>query len=222
MFGTSEATEIFGGLVLESAESKIFEEAADAGSIDDFAAKQVRSQAMACALAWIANGDYSYDALIESLSIIADLDGDEELSDDEDEYVNELTTEMAGAFAALGAEVGNIQSFIDNEDDDEGMKMGSFLSEKMQGIEKDDDAIISDYAVSNAPILEGLVKVIRAGKVMLKRKRSSAGRALLFGRRRKLSAAQKAGLKVARRRAFTGAAKKMRAKSMKLRKKLGL
>ena len=219
MYGINEANEIFGGLMWDKPDRdrSIFEQAADAGSVDDFANKQVRAQAMACALAWIANGDYSYGALDESLSVIADLDGDEELSDDEDDYLNEMFNEIASAFVALGADVDNVQTFIDNEDDDEGMKLGSFLSEKMQGIEKDDETIISDYAVSDAPILEGLVKAVRGGRIVLKRKKLKGKRP-----RRKLSTAQRMGLKMARKKAFTGAAKRVRAKSMRLRKKMGL
>ncbi len=224
MFGTNEANEIFGGLIFEAAEDrKIFEEAGGAGAIDDFGEKQLRSQAMATALAWVANGDYSYDALDESLAIVADLDGDEELTDDEEEYYDDLLEEVAAAFAALGASEDNIKAFIDDESDDEGIKLGSFLTEKMDGTEKDDETIISDYAVSDAPIFEGLVKVIRAGKVALVKRKKRVGRRMLFGgRRKKLTAAQKAGLKLARRKAFTGAAKRARKKSMRLRKKMGL
>lgn len=215
MFGSNEANDIFGGLIFENAEErKIFEEAADAGSIEDFAKKQMRSQAMACALTWVANGDFSFAALADAVATIADLDGDEEFSDDEDAYYNDLFIEAGYALTALGAETENVQSFIDNEDDEEGAKMGAFLSEKMQGVEDDDDTLISHYAVSNAPILESMIKVVRGGKIVLKKKR--------IGRPHKMTAAQKAGLKVARRRAFTGAAKLARKKSMRMRRKRGM
>lgn len=215
MFGTNEANEIFGSLILENAEErKIFEEAADAGSIEDFAKKQMRSQAMSCALAWVANGDFSFAALADSVASIADLDGDEEFSDDEEAYYNDLFTEVGYAFTALGAEAENVQSFIDNEDDDGGAKMGAFLAEKMGDVEDDDETLISHYAVSNAPILESMIKVVRGGKVVLKKKK--------LKRHVKLSAAQRAGLKMARRKAFTGAAKLARKKSMRLRRKRGM
>jgi len=215
MFGENEANQIFGGLIFENAEeSKIFEEAADAGAIEDFAKKQMRAQAMACALTWVENGDYSSAALEASVATIADLDGDEEVTADEEAYYNDLLAEVGNALAALGADAGNVQTFIDNEDDEEGAKLGAFLSEKMQGVEDDDDTLVSHYAVSNAPIMESMIKVIRGGKITLKRKR--------IGRPHKMTAAQKAGLKVARRRAFTGAAKLHRAKSMRLRRKRGM
>lgn len=215
MYGANEAKDIFGGFIFENAEErKIFEEAADAGAIDDFAKKQIRSQAMACALSWVENGDYSFAALDGSVATIADLDGDEEFSADEEAYYNDLLSETGDALTALGAEVDNVQAFIDNEDDEEGAKLGGYLSEKMQSVEDDDETLISHYAVSNAPIMESMIKVIRAGRIMLKKKR--------IGRPHKMTAAQRAGLKVARRRAFTGAAKLARAKSMRLRRKRGM
>jgi hypothetical protein len=215
MFG-NEAEDIFGGMIFEGSQNrdrKIFEEAADAGSIDDFATKQTRSQAMACVLGWIDGGDFSFGALADLAAGIADLDGDEEFSDDEEAFYNDLLTEVGYALTALGADADNVQTFIDDEDDAAGAKMGAFLADKMQSVEEDDETLITNYAVSNAPIMESMIKVVRAGKVVLKKKRL---------RKVKLSAAQKAGLKIARRRAFTGAAKLKRKKSMKIRRKRGL
>jgi len=216
IFGDQEAEAIFGGMVLEAAggkDQKIFEEAASAGAVGGFAGTQLRSQGMACALAWIENGDYSAGALLDSVTVIADLDGDDELTEDEEDFYNELLAEVGEALVALGADAGNVQTFIDDEDDDEGEKIGGFLAGKMDEIEAEDDEIISNYALNEEPVLESTIKVIRGGKIVLKKKRT---------RRVKLSAAQKAGLKKARRKAFTGAAKLARKKSMKLRKKRGM
>jgi len=102
---------------------------------------------------------------------------------------------------------------MDEEDDAAGEKIGAFLSGKMADVPDEDEDIIGNYAISNQPIMEAVVKVIRAGKVTLKKKRI---------RKVKLSAAQKAGLKKARRKAFTGAAKLKRKKSMKIRAKRGM
>jgi hypothetical protein len=168
---------------------------------------------MACCLGWIDAGDYSFGALADSVATIADLDGDEEYTPDEEAYYNELLTEVGYALTALGADAGNVQSFIENEDDEEGAKLGAFLSEKMQSVEDDDETLIGNYAVSDQPIMESMIKVVRGGKIVLKKKRL---------RRVKLSAAQRAGLKAARRKAFTGAAKLHRAKSMRLRRKRGI
>ena len=209
----NEARDIFGGMILEKSDKAIFEEAADAGSMDDFATKQTRSQAMSCVLAWVESGDYTFEALAGSAEAIADLDGDEEFSEDEEDYYNELLAEIAFALTSLGADAENVQSFMDEEDDAAGEKIGEFLSGKMADVPDEDEEIIANYAISNQPIMESMIKVIRAGKVTLKKKRI---------RKVKLSAAQKAGLKKARRKAFTGAAKLKRKKSMKIRAKRGM
>jgi hypothetical protein len=169
---------------------------------------------MACALGWIGGGDFSWQSLSDSIAFIADLDGDDDLSADEEAYFNEVLAEVGFALTALGADAGNVQAFIDEEDDDAGMKLGEFLSEKLNDVEDDDESIISNYAVSNDPVMESTVKVVRDGKVTFKKKR--------IGRPHKLSAAQKAALKVARRKEFTGAAKQARKKSLKIRKQRGL
>jgi len=214
---SNEASAIFGDLVMATKGDparQIFEDAGDVGSIDDFAKKQLRSLAMACVLEWIAGGDYTYQALDDAVVTVADLDGDGEILEDEESYFNELLVEAAYALTSLGADMDNVQSFIEDENDEEGQKLGEFLSEKMNDIESDDETLISNYAVSNAPIMEAAIKVVRGGKIVLKKKR--------IGRPRKLSAAQKAALKKARRKAFTGAAKLARKKSMKMRMKRGL
>jgi hypothetical protein len=225
MYGLNEAEEIFGSLNLEGGkhpDQKIFEQAGDPGAIADFADKQMRSQAMACALAWVEQGDFSYQAMNDSVATIADLDGDGELTPDEDAYFNDLLSETAYAMTALGADATNVQNFFDNEDDDEGAKLGAYLSEQMNSVQDDDETLITNYAISNSPItesadgqiFEGFVKRVMGGKIVLKRKR--------IGRPHKMTAAQRAGMKVARRKAFTGAAKLHRAKSMRLRRKRGL
>lgn len=213
----NEADEIFGSNLGAAGaiggKENIFESAGNMDSIDDFAAKQMRSQAMACVLGWIEGADYSFGTLAGAASVIADLDGDEEFSTDEEAYYNELLSEIGFALIALGADADNVQTFMDEEDDEAGATLGAFLSEKMQSVEDDDETLISNYAVSDTPIMESVIKVVRNGQITLKQKRV---------RKVKLSAAQKAGLKMARRKAFTSAAKLARKKSMKLRKKRGL
>jgi hypothetical protein len=215
MFEKDEAREIFGGfgfVAPQDSGKMIFEEAADVGAIGDFAAKQLKSKAMACVLSWVEQGDYGFGALADSVAGIADLDGDGEYSDEE-AYYNDLLTETGNALVSLGGSSENVQTFIDNEDDEEGAKLGAFLSEKMQAVEEDDETIIANYAVATQPVMEATIKVVRGGKVVFKQKRM---------RKVHLSAAQKVALKTARRKAFTGAARIARKKSMRIRKQRGL
>ncbi|MFZ4440393.1 MAG: hypothetical protein ACOYOS_18375 [Syntrophales bacterium] len=213
MYGANEAKDLFGGCIFENAEErKIFETVPEVGAIEDFATKQKRSQAMACALAWIDNGDYSFDALAESVATIADLDGDDEFSDDEEEYYNDLMVEVGYAFTALGADSSNVEAYIGEESDADGATLGAFLSEKMKGVEDDDETLISNYAVSNDLVMEGLISFIKHGIKAWKRKR--------IGRAHRMTSAQKMGLKKARKKAWIGAAIKSRWKSMKKALKL--
>ena len=195
--------------------TNIFEAAApNAAAIADFAGQQLRAAAMSCCLAWIEGGDYSYAAHEDCCVTMADADGDGEISDDEQDYLNELMQACADALVSMGADASNVQDFLDNESDDAGQKLGDFLSAKIADVSDDDDTIIANYAVGGDMVLESMVKVVRAGKVTLKRKR--------VGRPHKITSAQRAGLKKARQRAFTGAAKLHRLKSMNIRRKRGL
>ncbi len=188
----------------------------DTSAAEDFAAKQLKSQGMACVLEWVGGGDFSIDALDVLIQGMADLDGDGEVEagSDEENYYNDLYGAAAEAMVSLGADADAIGKFIDDEDAASGDAIGSMLADKLDAVDKSDDALVSDYAMSgDEPIMESTVKVVRAGKVVLKKKRL---------RRVKLSSAQRAGLKKARMKAFTSAAKHARAKSMKIRKKRGL
>lgn len=193
----------------------IFEGAkSDDSELSAFADKQLRSQAMSLALVWLSLGDYSYDALLSLATGMADMDQNEELDDDEQAYLNDLLAATGGALAASGATPANVSEFLEKEDDAAGLAIGEYLSYRLENTARSDEDIIADYAVSGDVILEGVFKAIRDGVVSFVKKR--------IGRPKKMSAAQKVALKKARSRAFTGAAKKKRAKSMKRHMKAGL
>jgi len=196
---------------------QIFESADDlAAAAGDFADKQLRSQGMSCVLSWVDGGDYTIDALDSLIQGMADLDGDGEVQagGDEENYYNDLYGATADAMASLGVDVDTIGKFIDDEDADAGNSIGTMLSDKLNAVDQSDDTLITDYTMgAGDAVMESTIKVIRAGKLVLKKKRL---------RRVKLSSAQRAGLKKARRKAFTAVAMHKRAKSMKIRRNRGL
>ncbi|MFH1984780.1 MAG: hypothetical protein ABIL58_23310 [Pseudomonadota bacterium] len=196
-------------------EVSIFEAAGpDSRSVEDFAEQQFRSAAMATALAWLEGKDFTFAALDVLVVGMVDADGDEEVGEDEEADYNELLSITADALIRLGASPENVGAFIDAEDDEAGTKLGKFLSDKLDAIELDDEDLITRFATSaGEPVFEATVKVIRGGKVVLKKKRVKKYR---------MTAAQRAGLKKARRKANTSAARRMRAKSMKIRKQRGM
>lgn len=194
----------------------IFEAAAsDNADVVALADQQLRSSAMALCLAFIENGDFSFAALSDSVFIMADSDESGDLDEEETGYQDDLLQAVADAFVSMGADPANVSSFIDDEDDDAGATLGAFLAEKMADVTSDDETLIAQYAIGGDIILESMVKAVRDGSVVLKRKKR-------LGFHAKLSSAQRAGLKKARTKAFTGAARLARRKSMRVRRKMGL
>lgn len=193
----------------------IFEAAdPDSRGVEDLADRQIRSAAMATVLGWIEGKDFSFDALDALVVGMVDFDGDEDVGEDEEADYNDLLSMVADAMVRLGAKPENVKAFIDDEDAEAGDKLGKRLTDKLDGVSLEDDELVTRYAMrSGEAILEATVKTIRDGKVVLKKKRIKKVR---------LSAAQRAALKKARRKANTGAARLARKKSMRIRKQRGL
>lgn len=216
---TNEA-EMFAGFDRHAAQKEaktIFEAAAsDDSTLASFSEAQLRSYAMSLVLTWVAMGDYTYAAFQGGAAEMADMDGDDEteLSEEEQIELNDMLQAGADAFVSAGADPDNVASFLDDESDEAGAILGAFLSTKMEGVTMSDEDVIAAYATSGDVILEGTIKVIRSGQLFLKKKR--------IGIPHKMNSLQKASLKKARSKAFTGAAKARRKKSMHLRAKRGM
>jgi hypothetical protein len=210
----------------EGEDDGIFEAAGDGAPADDV---QVRSMGMTAVLSWVADGDFTYQDLDEYVIGMADLDGDEEIADEEEEVYNDIWQSVADAMLSLGADDDNVTEFIDDEDDDAGEKLGTFLSDVLDSITSEDEGIINLFAIGKEGAIfesaepeEGSVfeaaykkvRVVRNGKVKFRKKRVSG--------KVRLSAAQKRGLKKARRKANTSAAKLRRKKSNRRRKSRGM
>jgi hypothetical protein len=194
-------------------EESIFESASR--NTEDFAGQQMRSMAMSTVLSWLDEGDFTFEALDFLAAGMVDADGNEEIDEDEEQDYNELLAGIGDAFTRLGASAKNVTAFLDDEDDDQGSKLGKFLSKKLDNVSIDDNQLIARYAtrVGSDSIFESTRKVVRNGKIVLKKKRVKKFR---------VSSAQRQALKKARRKSNTAAARRNRAKSMRTRKKRGL
>lgn len=195
----------------------IFEAApSESSAIAAFSDSQMRAMAMSLMLTWVEQGDYTYAAVEGAAAEMTDLDGDDdtELPQDEQNELNDMLQAVADCFISAGADPDNVASFLDDESDEAGAALGELLSAKMENVTQDDEELIATYATSGDAILEGTIKVIRGGKMVLKKKR--------IGIPHKMNSLQKAALKKARRKAFTGAAKMKRRKSMRIRTKRGM
>ena len=230
MFPTTRVGFFQTGQIFESAD-KENEESDDA--ISEAARASSRARAMSALLSWVEYGDYTYDALDETVIAVADLDGDFELSEeDEDEY-NFIWAEMGDALLSLGVDLKDAQEFVDGpskDADDAAARIGAGLSKMLDEEKTDDDSLITGFAMGEDAILENVAddatlhgimeatykrkKVVRDGEVVFTRKRVS-------GKVRQ-SAEQKVGMKKARRKANTSTAKMKRRKSMRIRQRRGL
>ncbi len=195
----------------------ISEEILDAAA-EDFGSASVRSMAMAAALTFIEGDDYSFSAIDALMQGAADVDGDGEVSEDEEDIYNDMIEATCEAFAELGADKDQIKEFIEGEDDKKGAAMGAALSKGMDSQVLDDAGLICRFAVAEN-LEEGII--LDAAKV----KRVVNGKFKMVRKplkKKRLSSAQKAGLKKARRKSNTSKAKMKRAKSMKMRKARGI
>lgn len=193
---------------------------------------QIRSDAMSAVLGWIESGEYTYDDLDSAILEVADLNGDLEIGEDEEEYYSDMWATVADALATLGADKADIQALYDGpgEDADKaGSRIGAALSKKMDEVKEDDNDIIMAFSMNSDAVLESAeegyngiyegvfkwMKKVVGGIVQRVHKRIS-------GHGKKQTAAQKAALKKARHFAQTGAAKIKRQKSIRIGKKRGL
>lgn len=188
-----------------------------------------RALAMQAVLEWQKGGEFTYDELDAIILFMADLDDEEEPDEEDTAFYNEIWEEIPNALLSLGAEFSDVEDF-GGGDDKAGRKVGQAISKELEDIPADDDDLVASFAYGEEGVLEcasddstlcGILeatykkrKMVRDGKVILGKKRVSG--------RIKLSAAQRAGLKKARRKANTAAAKQHRKKSMKIRKLRGM
>ena len=234
MFPTTRAGMREAGMVLESAAGGKNGGDSDApDTISETALTMARSRAMSAVLTWIEEGVYSYDALDETIVVTADLDGDFELSEEEEDEYADIWGQIPDALLTLGADLDDVQKLINGpgkKADEAAARIGAALSKEMESVEAEDADIITGFAVGEDAILEsasydnelhGILeatykrkKVVKDGKVQIVKKRVSG--------KVRISAATRAALRKARRKANTAAAKLSRRKSMKLRKNRGL
>lgn len=199
--------------------------------VQDFARQQARQNAMSAVLAWIEDGNFSFKALDEYVTGIADLDGDFEISDAEEAYYNEIWREVPDALLTLGASEEDVSKFVNDEDDKAGALVGKDADAAINEMEADDDEIIIGFAMGEDAVFENASddpdgrhmileatykrrKVVRDGKVQVVNKRVSG--------KVRLSSAQKLGLKKAQRKSHTAGANLARKKSMRVRQRRGM
>lgn len=173
----------------------------------------LRAEAMGAVLTWLDDGEWSADALESILEGMAYAsDDDDDWTDDELAHFESLLDASEGALTYLGGDARQVSKALDG-DDAAAEALGEHLSEILESNTKSDDDLISEFAAGGEFIGEAVEAVIRNGERVLKRKKT---------RKRRMTAAQRAALKKAQRKAHTAGAKRARAKSMRIRKQRGM
>jgi len=143
-------------------------------------------------------------------------DGDQEITDDEADYAADIA-ELVGDFLEdRGIDAGDIDSLLDNFDNEVAARVHDALLDKMpQGEEAMLDATDKFIHGEDDSLMDATyrkVVAIRAGKKVRINKR--------IGGTVRLTAGQKAAVRKMQRKAFSGTAKRKRAKSMRIRMKM--
>ncbi|WP_163836767.1 hypothetical protein [Spartinivicinus ruber] len=181
--------------------------------IDQFGDQQLRASAMASALAWVEGEEITPDAFTEIISGMADVAIEDDITQPEEDYYEDLTRETAIALTALGAENRDVKTFIERQDEASALTIAQQIEDRLSTEQKDDGTLVAEYAALSQPVMDKAVRRVIDGKIVLKK---------IPTRKRRMTAAQKAALKKARRKAHSAAAKRARAKAMKLRSQRGL
>lgn len=199
--------------------------------VQSFARQQARTNAMSAVLAWIEDGDFSYQALDEYIIGAADLDGDFEITEAEEAYYNEIWREVPDALLTLGAAAEDVSRLVNDEDDKAGAIVGKAVNTAVNELEADDDELIVGFAMGKDAVFENAsddpngrhmileatykkMKAVRDGQVQVINKRMSG--------KVRLSSAQRAGIKKMQRKSHTASANLARKKSMRVRKMRGM
>lgn len=192
----------------------------------------IRSIAMTAALEWAQGDDHSYEALDEAVVGVAGLDGDDDITEADEEWYNDVWDEVPDALISLGADEEEVAALCDDEDSSAGSAVASAVNSGLvaEGCPADVDIIMEFAAGSNSGVYKGIYEGVEGGAIFeasyRKKKVVRDGKVVKINRRVsgkvRLSAAQKAGLRAARRKAFTAAAKLHRRKSMRIRKQRGM
>lgn len=229
---------VFGGMVLESCggggggkkdDEKSGKEKPK-GILEAAVDSQTRAEAMSAVISWAENGIFSYDELDGYIYAMADIDGEDDTSENEEDYYNAVWKQIPDAMMTLGAGKGDVAKLVNDEDSAAAQRVGEAISTVLEEEKADDEELIVGFAYGEDAVLESVAddstrhmileatyqkrKVVRDGEVIVARKRvSGKGHA---------TAKQKASLKKARLKAHTGPANLKRRKSMRLRERRGL
>ena len=221
VFPTTQAGMRAAGMILESGDDSGKKENGDAVESSDF---ETRSLAMSSVLTWIDEGSYTYDALDEAIVTAADLDGDFEINEDEENVYGDIWEDVPYALIMLGASLNDAQKIYDGpskEADEAASRVGEALKAALDEEPGSDTDLILNFAMGEGEIFEGVFEANYKNKLVMHDGIKTKERKRVSGTVR-LSAARKAQLRKARRKAGSARARRKAMKSRKKGEKMGL
>lgn len=207
--------------ILDSAKVDVpenLEEILDAAA-ESSGAASLRGSAMTIALAFVEEGDFTFEAIDSLIQGYADLDGDGDVSEDEQMVYEELVSDVCDALVKMGGSKEEIAGFFESEDDSKGAALGEKLKDAMNDEVMDDATIIAQFSVSDDVLVDPITDASKERKIVNGKAKWVKKK---LKRRKPLSSARRQALKKARRKAHTGAAKMKRKKSKRLSASMGL
>jgi len=185
----------------------------DPADIDRFIGQQIKLQAMSSLLSWIDDWNHEFKTLDAMLLGIADMDGDEEISKDEEDFYNDLLAGVGDAMLELGADRNLVDKFLNDEDSQAGKKIAEFLADKLNLMDTRPDELVINHGLAVPMVMESTETIIRGGQVVIKKKRV---------RKKKITSLQKQAAKKNLRKAMSGLSRQKRERSLRIGKNRGI
>lgn len=193
----------------------------DAIAATQYALNDIKINTISAIQAWLESGDSEAGLGNDLLALfvgIADENHDGEISDDEADILDVITSFAWDYLAEKGIGEDDLEALLNDFDNDAAGRVFDYLVDNI-GDDEDGDEI--DNFVFGKEAEESMFDAVYKKKIVVRNGKKVKLNKRISGTVR-LSGAQKAALKKARMRAHNAGAKIKRLKSMKLRKRLGL
>lgn len=181
-------------------------------AIENSAINTYRALGMAALIAWVDVGEPSAEDFDLTAQGMADIDEDGEVSEMEEEAYNETLFSMAQGLRYIGVDAGVVDELLAGSDKAASTAYVA-MANKLEAMDITEDELIAEFSVQQEGMFEAKKKVIRDGETKWVNKPL---------KKRRLTAAQRAGLKKARMKSHSAAARAKRKKSMRKRAASGL
>lgn len=181
-------------------------------AIETNALTNLRAMGMGALITWADIGDPTADDFDLTAQGMADVDEDGEVSELEEEGYNEILFAMAQGLRFVGVDADVVEELLGGSDKAASSAYVA-MANKLEGMDMSEDELIAEFSVQQEGMMEAKKKVIRDGETKWVNKPL---------KKRRMTSAQRAGLKKARMKAHSASARAKRKKSMRKRGASGM